>query len=121
LELDDDTPGWEIRLRFPSNYGCRRGFNLTEIKIIIRIISMKSTYSIREAQSQLPSLVRQAETGGMATITRHDKAVAYVLGAEDLAALIETMEILADPAARTAIAAAEAGRGRTYSLDEIPE
>jgi antitoxin YefM len=47
--------------------------------------------------------------------------VAYVLGADDLASLIETMEILANPAARAAIADAETGRGRTYSLDEIVE
>lgn len=82
---------------------------------------MKSRYSIKEAQSLLPALVRHAEFGGLATITRHDRAVAYVLGADDLAALIETMEILANPAARAAIADAEAGRGRTYSLDEIAE
>jgi antitoxin YefM len=82
---------------------------------------MKNTYSIREAQSSLPALVRQAESGGLATITRHDRAVAYVLGADDLASLLETMEILANPAARLAIADAEAGRGRIYSLDEISE
>jgi prevent-host-death family protein len=82
---------------------------------------MKNTYSIKEAQSRLPALVRQAESGGLATITRHDRAVAYVLGADDLASLIETMEILANPAARAAIADAEAGRGQTYSLDEIAE
>jgi antitoxin YefM len=82
---------------------------------------MKSTYSIKEAQSSLPALVREVESGGLATITRHDRAVAYVLGADDLASLIETMEILANPAARAAIADAEAGRGRTYSLDEIAE
>jgi prevent-host-death family protein len=82
---------------------------------------MKSTYSIKEAQSQFPSLVREAESGGMATITRHEKAVAYVMGAEDLAALIETTEILANPAAMKAIADAEAGRGRTYDLDDLGE
>ena len=65
---------------------------------------MKSTYSIKEAQSQFPSLVREAESGGMATITRHEKAVAYVMGAEDLSALIETAEILGNPAAMKAIA-----------------
>jgi prevent-host-death family protein len=82
---------------------------------------MKSTYSIKEAQSQFPSVVREAESGGMATITRHEKAVAYVLGAEDLAALIETTEILANPAAQKAISDAEAGRGRVYRLEELEE
>jgi prevent-host-death family protein len=82
---------------------------------------MKSTYSIKEAQSQFASVVREAEGGGMATITRHQKAVAYVMGADDLSALIETVEILANPAAMKAIADAEAGRGRVYTLDELAE
>lgn len=82
---------------------------------------MKNRYSIKEAQSRLPELVRSAESGGMATITRHDRAVAYVMGADDLSSLIETMEILSNPAARSAIADAEAGRGRTYSLDEVAD
>jgi antitoxin YefM len=82
---------------------------------------MKNTYSIKEAQNNLPALVREAETGGLTTITRHEKAVAYVMGADDLAALIETMEILANPAAMAAITDAKAGRGRVYTLDEIAE
>jgi prevent-host-death family protein len=80
---------------------------------------MKGTYSIKEAQSQFASLVREAETGGMATITRHQKAVAYIMGADDLASLVETTEILANPAAMKAIAEAEAGRGKLYSLDDL--
>lgn len=76
---------------------------------------------IKEAQSQFPGLVREAEDGGMATITRHEKAVAYVMGADDLAALIETTELLANPAARKAIADAEGGRGRVYPLDDVRE
>jgi prevent-host-death family protein len=82
---------------------------------------MASTYSIKEAQSQFAGLVREAESGAMATITRHEKAVAYVLGADDLAALIETTELLANPAARKAIADAEAGRGRAYPLGSLGE
>ncbi len=82
---------------------------------------MKSTYSIKEAQSLLPALVRGVESGGLATLTRHDRAVAYVMSADVLASLIETMEILANPAARAAIADAEANRGPVYTLDEIAE
>lgn len=43
------------------------------------------------------------------------------MGTADLAALVETMEILANPAARAAIADPQAGRGRTNSIDEIAE
>ena len=37
---------------------------------------MKSGYTIKEAQSQFARLAREAESGGMVTITRHEKAVA---------------------------------------------
>jgi prevent-host-death family protein len=94
---------------------------LDKAHLMVRIFSMKRTYSIKEAQSQFPGLVREAEEGGMATITRHEKAVAYVMGADDLAALMETTELLASPAARKAIADAEAGRGRVYTLDDLGE
>lgn len=57
----------------------------------------------------------------MATITRHEKAVAYMMGADDLAALIETTELLANPRARKAIADAEAGKGRVYSREDLEE
>jgi antitoxin YefM len=59
---------------------------------------VKTTYSIKEAQSQLPQLVRHAETGTLTTITRHQKPAVYVVSAERMEALIETMELLADPA-----------------------
>ena len=94
---------------------------LTGLLSEVILFYMKGTYSIKEAQGKFPAMVREAESGGMATITRHDKAVAYVLGAEDLAGLIETIELLANPKAMKAIAEAEAGRTRTYTLDEIDE
>ena len=89
------------------------------VRTPVRLFLMKSTYSIKEAQSQFTSLVREAENGGMATITRHEKAVAYVMGANDLAALIETTELLANPQAHKAIADAETGKGRVYTLDDL--
>ena len=49
---------------------------------------MKSTYSISDAQSQLPGLVREAEESGSVTISRHGEAVALgMLGAARLADL----------------------------------
>jgi PHD/YefM family antitoxin component YafN of YafNO toxin-antitoxin module len=84
-------------------------------------IFMKTVYSVKEAQRGMAQLVRTAESGRMATITRHDKTVAYVLGAEQLSGLLETMEILADPKAMQAIRAAQEGKGTYYSLDELPD
>ncbi len=84
---------------------------------------MKTVYRVKEAQKSLAQLVRQAEAGRMQTITRHDKTVAYVLGAEQLSGLLETMEILADPKAMQAIRDCEAGKfeGRWSTLDDIPD
>ena len=82
---------------------------------------MKSTYTIKEAQRELAGLVRTAESGRLATITRHQKPVAYVISPERLNELLETMEILADPEAMKAIRAAEEGRAKTYELNELPD
>jgi prevent-host-death family protein len=82
---------------------------------------MKTVYNIKEAQKSLALLVRQAEQGRMQTITRHDKTVAYVLGAEQLSGLLETMEILADPKAMQAIRDAREGKGTYYDLADLPD
>lgn len=82
---------------------------------------MKKAYTIKEAQRSLAAVVRTAERGNLATITRHDQPVAYVIGAERLAAIAETMEILANPAAMRAIRNAEAGRGRLREAADLPE
>lgn len=82
---------------------------------------MKKAYTIKEAQRSLAAVVRTAERGDLATITRHDQPVAYVIGAERLAAIAETMELLANPIAMAAIRDAEAGKGRLYDAADLPE
>ena len=51
---------------------------------------VKSAYTIKEAQKNLSAVVRHAERGGLATLTRHHKAVAHIISAERLAAIAET-------------------------------
>jgi prevent-host-death family protein len=82
---------------------------------------MKNTYTVKEAQRNLAGMVRVAERGNLATITRHQKPVAYVLGPQRLNELLETMEILADARAMEAIRDAEAGRGKSYDAKDLPE
>ena len=82
---------------------------------------MPGTYQVKEAQRQLPALLRRAERGLLSTIWRRDKPVAHLIGTERMAAIAETMEILANPAAMKAIHDAEAGRGRFRSARELPE
>ncbi len=83
--------------------------------------NVKSTYTIKEAQRNLAGMVRVAEQGSLATITRHQKPVAYLLSPSRLNELLETMEILADPKAMKSIRDAEAGRGKVYDAKDLPE
>ncbi len=82
---------------------------------------MASTYSITEGQANFPKMVKEVQAGYIATITKRDETVAYVVGKERMAALIETMEILSDPAAVNAIREYEAGRAKSYRIEDIPE
>jgi len=79
----------------------------------------RSTYSVTRAQSQLPRLVRRAESGALVGIARRDEKVAYLLSREYLEAIVETMEVLANPAAQKAIAAHRAGRTRFVPLSAL--
>ena len=80
---------------------------------------MKSAYTIKEAQKNLSAVIRQAERGSLATITRHHKPVVHIISAELLSAIAETMEILADPAAMKAIRDAESGKAKTYPASAL--
>jgi len=79
----------------------------------------RSTYSVTQAQSQLPLLVRRAESGALVGIARRDETVAYLLSREYLEAIVETLEILANPAAQKAIATHRAGRTRFVPLSAL--
>jgi len=69
----------------------------------------------------LPRLVREAEEGAFIGIARRDETVAYLLSKDHLEAIVETMELLANPKARKAIADHRAGRTRFHPLDSIDE
>ena len=77
---------------------------------------MKTTYSITEAQAKFPAMVKDAVDMPI-TITRRDKTVGYLLSPEKMEAILETMEILADPQAMAAIREYQAGGGDYLPLD----
>lgn len=79
---------------------------------------MKSTYSISRAQNQFPRLVREAEAGAIA-ITRHDETVAYVVSRERMEAIVETMEVLANPDAMRALRLYERGRMSFHPIEDL--
>jgi len=51
----------------------------------------------QRVQRETAAAVRVAEKGALVTITRHDRPVVHVISDERLGAMLETMELLADP------------------------
>lgn len=72
-----------------------------------------------QGQAKFPGIVREAESGSVVTVTRHDTPVAYLLGRERMEAIVETMEILADHEAMKAIRDYEAGRTEFGKLSDL--
>jgi PHD/YefM family antitoxin component YafN of YafNO toxin-antitoxin module len=79
---------------------------------------MKNTYSISKAQSQFPRMVRESAENAIA-ITRHDDTVAYVVSRERMEAIVETMEILANPAAMETIRKHEKGALKFHPVEAL--
>jgi antitoxin YefM len=82
---------------------------------------MASTYSVTQAQSQLPSLIKKAEEGEPVRIRRHDQTVALLVSRERMEAIVETMELLANPKAMKAIEAHRAGRTKFLPLSALDD
>ncbi len=81
----------------------------------------RTTYSVTQAQSSFPRLVREAEGGALVGISRREDTVAYILSRDHLEAIVETMELLANPKARKAIADHQARRTRLHPLKALDE
>jgi len=78
----------------------------------------KLTYTVSEAQANLPRLCR---SGRRFVISRRDKPVYVAMPLEDYDALLETMELLSNPAAMKVLRAAKAGRLAYKELDLADE
>ena len=82
---------------------------------------MTTTYSVTQAQSQLSSLIRKAEEGEPVRIRRHDETVALLVSRERMEAIVETMELLANPKAMKAVEAHRAGRTKFLPLSALDD
>ena len=82
---------------------------------------MKNTYSIAKAQSNFSGLVRESADSGTVAITRHDETVAYVVSRERMEAIMETMDILANPKAMRAVRDYEHGKTRFHPVEAIDD
>ena len=78
----------------------------------------KLTYTISEAQTNLPGLCR---SGRRFVISRRDKPVYIAMPLGDYDALLETMEILSNPKAMATLRGAKAGRLAYKELDMADE
>jgi antitoxin YefM len=74
---------------------------------------------VTQAQGQLPGLIRKAEQGEPVRIRRRDKTVAVLISRERMEAIVETMELLANPKAMKAIEDHRAGRTKFLSLSAL--
>jgi len=81
---------------------------------MLRIIGMKDTYTVAQAQAQLPKLCR---SGRRFVIARRNRPVYVAVPLDEFDALLETMELLANPAAMKTLRAARAGKLAYKELD----
>jgi len=82
---------------------------------------MTTTYSITRAQHDFPRLVRESAEAEAIAITRHDETVAYLVSQERMEAMVETMEVLANPKAMRAIRAYERGKTTFHPLERLDD
>ncbi len=81
---------------------------------------MKNTYNVARAQANFTRLLKLAEDQPIA-ITRHDETVAYLLSAERMNAIAETLEIMANPEAMRAIRQHQAGKTKFVPLSALDD
>jgi len=74
--------------------------------------------TITQGQAQFPALCRKEKT---TAITRNGEVVSFIVSRKKMTALLEQMEILANPAALAAINQAKAGKGNYHPLSVLDE
>ena len=79
---------------------------------------MSATYNMREAQASLPKLCR---SGRRFVISNRNRPVVVALPVDDFEALMETLDVLGDPAAMKAVKSARAGQTKYRSLNLADE
>jgi len=80
---------------------------------------MDSTYSVTQAQTNLPRLIKEAADAGSIAITRHDETVAYLISRERMDTIVETLEVLGNPAAMKALRQYEEGKTKFLPLSAL--
>jgi hypothetical protein len=81
-------------------------------------VVMNAAYSLSRGRASLPALCRRKRT---TPITDKGTVVAFIVPRERMAALLEEMEILANPKAMNAIRRAQAGKAKDHPLSILDE
>jgi antitoxin YefM len=79
---------------------------------------MKSTVLVSEMAANPSAVIARAEVEGLVPISRSGRTVAFVVGREKLAALLETMELQKDPGLMRLIREDRAGRLAFSDVEE---
>lgn len=80
---------------------------------------MKTTVTAAKAKTQFSRLLRQVEAGETIAISKRDETVAFLIPRARLEALVETMEVLGNPAAMQAIRQHESGEIAFHPLNAL--
>ncbi len=87
-----------------------------EAQLMLGRFIMDSTYSVTQAQTNLPRLIKEAAEEGSIAITRHEETVAYLISRGRMDAIMETLELLGNPSAMKALRDYEEGKTRFLPL-----
>lgn len=82
---------------------------------------MSSTYSVTQAQTNLPRLLKDAAEEGSIAITRREETVAYLVSRQRMEAIVETLDLLGNPKSMSAIRDYEAGKTKFLPLSALDE
>ena len=82
---------------------------------------VKCTYTIKELRRETAAAVRAAEKGRLVTITRDGRPVVHLISGERLEAMLETMELQADPDFLRAWRKERAGKQKYVFADTLAD
>ena len=91
--------------------------SLQRVFAVLCRTKVKNTYTVTQAQAALPRILKQAKME-LVTVTRRDEPVAFLVSRERMESFVETLELMADPAAMQQVAAYEKGGMQFYPLPE---
>lgn len=82
---------------------------------------MKTTVTTTEAQANLPKLLRQLPKQKSLTITNHGRIAGFLVSKDRMEAIIESMELMANPQAMRAIQDFEVGQSAGKDISSLDE